>query len=295
MPLYRAFGLTIDSSLPLAGLAQGDAAPDIVVTHGRAEPGQAFADKDIVRGDAQTLVVDLEGIRYRIEEGRRIAILAPPDCANDVVAGWLTGIAFGVVLVQRGLLPLHANAVRLASGGVAAFVGPSGAGKSTLAAQLADTGLDLLTDDLLGIEWSDTGPLARRGISRIKLWSETLDFLGRDPADLERVVTRADKYMLSLAPGEEGPFPLERLYLLDPCDEDEDPAIEPVSGAEAARLVIDNCYALRAARLWHGGDDWLLQRSLDLVGRCEVYRFARPWTLERAEESLALLLDHLER
>ena len=60
----------------------------------------------------------------------------------------------GAALHQRGILPLHANAVEIDHRAVA-FMGASGAGKSTLAAWFHDQGYPILADDVCVIRADD--------------------------------------------------------------------------------------------------------------------------------------------
>src|SRR5258708_9269606 len=98
----------------------------------------------------------------------------------------------GAIFHQRGLLPLHANAIEV-GGQAVAFVGPSGAGKSTLAAYFRDRGYRVLCDDVCVVSFgSDGEPLAWPGIPRIKLSGRALAALVRRVCDLERVFDCAD-------------------------------------------------------------------------------------------------------
>lgn len=290
MTLVRLFGLNFDSDQPLPGpVAAGGA--DVVIRSAPSE--ETYAEFDTSLDEERRIDIQHDGIRYLVSNGVRIDIDYPATADPARVAGWLSGVGLGAVLVQRGRLPLHANAIALPSGsGVAAFVGESGAGKSTLATQLARAGHDLFCDDLLGVRFDEDCPMVDRGIPRIKLWRDTLAHFGIDEAGLDRVVRDADKFQLPLDDAQRMPesLPLERVYLLEKGDE---PAIERVTGAEAGRLVIDNSYRWRVATLWHGGEQWAFDRCLDIARSANVYRFVRPWALDRADESLALLEAHL--
>ena len=67
---------------------------------------------------------------------------------------FLLGSAMGALLHQRGLLPLHTNAVEV-GGRAFAFMGKSGAGKSTLAAWFHDRGFRIVADDVCVVGFDD--------------------------------------------------------------------------------------------------------------------------------------------
>ena len=79
-----------------------------------------------------------------------------------------------MILHQRSLLPLHANAM-VVEGRAIGFMGHPGAGKSTLAAWFHDRGFDVLADDVCVVTPGPDGrPLAHPGIPRLRLWREAL-------------------------------------------------------------------------------------------------------------------------
>ena len=294
MPTYRVFGLTLESQIAIPALAAGDGPADATVTHAPAPPGVVHGDWENVLREDRSFDIQLDGIRYLVSGGDRIEISSPVDIDPGLVTGWLTGLVLGTLLVQRGRLALHANAVVLPSGdGLAAFVGPSGAGKSTLAAMLDRRGHDMFCDDLLSIDPTGTVPMVDRGVPRVKLWRETLDHLAVDPGGLDPVVARADKFQMPLGVAANAPtrLPLARIYLLDQTEGEA--RIDRLRGAEAGALVVDNAYRWVAAKMWHGGEAWGFARCLDLARHCEVYRFARPFDFARADSALDLLEAHL--
>ena len=91
-----------------------------------------------------------------MRDGNQIVIDAAPDATDRNVRLFLLGSALGALLHQRGLLPLHANAIDL-GGGAVAFSGHSGAGKSTIAAWFHDRGHRILADDVCVVGFDQSG------------------------------------------------------------------------------------------------------------------------------------------
>ncbi|WFR62136.1 hypothetical protein P9222_28415 [Paenibacillus amylolyticus] len=87
-----------------------------------------------------------------MEQGKRIVVSPIPGADEKKVRLFILGTCMAVIMMQRGILPLHGSAVVI-DGWAYAFVGYSGAGKSTLSAALASRGYPLLTDDVVALTW----------------------------------------------------------------------------------------------------------------------------------------------
>jgi hypothetical protein len=241
---YSVFGLVIASDIELAELepAAAGAEPDALVRRGavaapEAGPGYSAA------GDATLLTVPRVA-RYLISGGREIVVDPDPGASERNVRLFLLGSAFGALLHQRGLLPLHANAIEI-EGRAFAFCGHSGAGKSTMAAWFHDRGHRILADDVCVIGFDEGGrALAYPGIPRLRLWREALEASGREADAFARSFDDVDKYDVPTereAPLR--PLPLGAVYLLRKAEEDAAPAeVKRLAGVDAVETLVSNTY-----------------------------------------------------
>jgi hypothetical protein len=203
------------------------------------------------------------------------------------------------LLHQRGYLPIHANAVRLQSGGAAAFAGPSGAGKSTMAALLEVAGFRVLCDDLCAIKFDDSKrPLLFAGIPRLKLWADTLGLLGRDQAAYERVASDLIKFHVPLGCADEQgslePIPLERVYLLERRTKDDEALVSPLRAAAAAGAILGNTFRWNIGQAIRGPESRSqFDQCLDVARHARVYRLARRWGSEHLFEDGAIIAANL--
>lgn len=243
---YRAFGLLIASELALPELASmrddSGAAPDVTIRLEAPGDPAGVAWPPRLRPDARGATLAVAGAaRYRIEDGCRIGIAPYPAAPERDVRLYLLGSAFGVLCHQRGVLPLHGNAV-IVDGRAMAFCGHSGIGKSTLAAHFAARGYALLCDDVCVVSFDAAGrPLAWPGLPRLKLWRDAAENFGHDPGTLERAIQDKDKYHVpNAAVTAPGPFPLARVYLLS--DATESIAISPVAGVSSIQAIMAQTY-----------------------------------------------------
>ncbi|MCX5944363.1 MAG: hypothetical protein NTZ53_03445 [Cyanobacteria bacterium] len=160
------------------------------------------------------LRLNVEGIgQFRVWGGHTIAwSRCHPQVGDQDLRTFLLSSAVGALLIQRGLLVLHGNAL-VKDGKAIVCLGHSGAGKSTLAYALMRQGWQLLADDLVAIT-SDGRVLP--GIPRIKLWEDAAVAFGLVPSQLQPVRQGLRKYLISgsaidLAPQ---PVPLQSIYFI---------------------------------------------------------------------------------
>jgi hypothetical protein len=170
----------------------------------------------MARGD---LRLSVEGIgRFRITDGERIGWeRADAGVSDQDIRTFLLGSAVGALLIQRGMLVLHGNALEK-DGQAIVCLGHSGAGKSTLAYALMQQGWRLLADDLVAV--TPEG-MVLPGIPRIKLWHDAAKAFGLDPAALPPIREGMNKYLLmgealQRAPQAAGPqaAALQAVYLI---------------------------------------------------------------------------------
>lgn len=188
----------------------------------------------------------IEGVgSFRVREGCEIIVDAPPGVPERNIRLFLLGSAMGLLLHQRGLLPIHANAVDV-GGRAIAVAGVSGAGKSTLAAWFHDRGHRLIGDDVCVVAPDKEGRMiAFPGVPRLRLWGEAIEATGRERAGLERAYLDDDepydKWEVPVAAADivaDG-LPLAAIFVLE---DGEEIRITRATGATAAELIFAHTY-----------------------------------------------------
>lgn len=246
---YQAFGLCWHSpQLPLPELPAGGKGPRVELTTGDPQHWPPLPagrhDTPFVQMAPGELQLTVEGIgRFRVSGGDRISWWREhADVSDQDIRTFLLGSAVGALLIQRGLLVLHGNALEK-HGEAIVCLGHSGAGKSTLAYALLQQGWRLLADDLVAI--SPDG-LVLPGIPRIKLWDDAARAFGLDPDQLPPVRQGMHKVLLmgeGLQRASE-PIPLRALYLLHQRrradSEAEERRITRISSQKTAALRLRN-------------------------------------------------------
>ncbi|MES2336606.1 MAG: hypothetical protein V4537_00755 [Pseudomonadota bacterium] len=298
MTLYSCFDFRFASEIPLGELTPAsadDARPIVKIRYGRLP--ETLPGEDPVRGlqlDGERVLLRVRQVaRFMMIGGREIVVDPEPGASDRTIRLFLLGSALGVLAYQRGLLPLHANAVVI-DGAAHAFSGESGAGKSTLAAHFAASGHPVLCDDVCAVSFDDEGrPFAWPGLPRLKLWQDAADQFGHDTATLDRAIDGYEKFHVPLrAAGHAGPVPFARLYLLDRAEPGAGSRIDRLRGGEAMRMVMENSYRPGyVARMGLGAAHF--RQCSSVVRHAAVFEARRGWGYDVFAQEAARLEAHV--
>ena len=297
--LYSCFDFRLRSEIGLPELIAADdkdVRPIVDVRIGSVPESLPDGGKMVgglqVERDTALLTV-AQTARYLVREGREIVVDPLPGGSERNVRLFLLGSSLGLLCHQRGLLPLHANAI-VAGGAACAFAGRSGAGKSTLAAYFARAGYPVLCDDVCVINLDATdAPFAWPGLPRLKLWGDASAAFGHDAKTLERVIESMDKYHVPLStPPAAKPIPFRRLYLLERTQAAEDRGIVRLRGREAMEAIMAQTYRGLYLHPLGLSARHFLQCSA-LASRIEVYAATRSWGYDVFEREAERLARHL--
>lgn len=283
---YRLFGLVVDSDLPLEELhkADGEFPPDVRIVRGREGP---IDDAPGIRAAGASLVFAVPDLaRFTVTAGAHILVDAAPDASARNIRLFLSGSAFAILLHQRGLLPLHSNAVEI-DGHAVAFCGASGAGKSTMAAWFHDRGHRILADDVCVIGLADGVAMAQPGVPRLRLWRDALATGGRDAADYRRSFDDIDKYDVPVRCAATAALPLGAVYRLERGDA----AIARLSGVAAVEALIANTYRGEYLRLT-GGAQRHFADCVAIARGVPLFAAARAWGFDGFDAEAERLEAH---
>ena len=214
---YRAYGLVVESALPLPELGVDQASPDqadLRIGFGRigCRPDPDESGCGIWVRDDQACYCNFDVGAFLVSSGTEILVEPEAGVAPEALRLSLLGPALALALHQRGLFLLHASAVSV-NGEAVAFLGMHGFGKSTTAALLNARGHPLVSDDLLAVSVEDQ--TVHPGFPQLKLWPDALQTLGLPPHELPQVHPDVPKRALRLSEGFAAqPIRLRRLYVL---------------------------------------------------------------------------------
>jgi len=303
---YSVYGLRVRSALLIPELPHEDEMPfDVDISFGLC-PASFRPDehsRNWAEFDSGQCLIKAPGIaRFLVEDGQSITIDRRE--ARDRIEGngvppadlrlYLLGSAFGAIIHQRGLVPLHVGAVQ-SNSAVWAFTGESGAGKSTLVGCLSQRfNYPMLTDDVAVVTMSGDEAILHPGPRKLKLWKEAVDYLGFENHRMDQDLSGTEKYQVYL--NEERSISAQKMVCLIELERLEchaPPSLQRLSGAEALRVLIGALYrpafAQRIRKPQH-----IMKDMVTIANRIRVYRFSRSWDLRSLEtgcESIVSLID----
>lgn len=282
--LYSCFDFRLRSDIPLGELIPADDSSDvrpiIEIRLGSVPetlPGAAPPQAGLQARGEDALLAVADVARFLVRGGAEIVVDAAPGASERNVRLFLLGSALGMLCHQRGLLPLHANAI-VADGGAVAFAGHSGAGKSTLAAHFERAGYDVLCDDVCVVSFTAEGaPVAWPGLPRLKLWGEAAKAFGHDSTTLDIAIEGMDKYHVPMTRRLAAqPIPFRRLYVLSRAEGGGEGATVPLKGRAAMEAVMAQTY--RGFYLAPMGlAERHFRQCVALSAHAEVYAASRAW------------------
>ena len=281
------------SQLEIPPLAQGSGSGDLEVTVELGDVGTQLAGAAVFDRFCQVApaayLLDIPGVaRFLVEDGRRVRVQLADAAPMPDVCTYLLGSVFGALCHQNGLLPLHASSIER-GGKVTAFLGESGAGKSTLAACLQARGYRIFSDDICLLEDGTSGPQVIPVAGWIKLWRRSLDHLGEQPDERNRVFAEEDKYRVYLDPVSLERPKLLNIVLLERAVEPRAvPRLQPLSSVETIGAMMRMTYLAYVVELNHD-EARLFQRCAQIVSEAKGFRLIAPWGLDHMNAVLDLL------
>lgn len=229
---------------------------------------------------------------YEIRGGHTITLELYENAKFGLVTLYLLGSAFGALLFQRGIVPIHGSAIAI-HGGCAIFTGDSGAGKSTISSTLRGARYKVLTDDVAAVIMDENGIIVHSGYPQHKLWKDSLEYLSKETIGLEPIADRCDKYYVSFREDFQAePLPLIGLFELLPAVV-EDTTIERINHLECLNLLVKNTYRLQFVE-GLPRHKTLFQQWGMIMKSTPMYRITRPYNKFTVEDQIALVLEALK-
>lgn len=194
-------------------------------------------------------------------DGTRVLWRRMAGVSDEVLFTYLLNQVLTECLVMRGVEPLHATGI-VVEGAAIAFLGDSGYGKSTLAAALMGMGYRLLSDDVLVLEFTDSGVLAYPSLARLKLLPDSADAVFAQRRSLP-MNSFTNKMILPLGESEHSarPVPLRAIFVIPSASGAEKISLRRANGRRALLALIRSPFSL----LHH--DRQRLERQLRFASR----------------------------
>jgi hypothetical protein len=279
-----AYGLIIQSDLPLLQPVLETAEPDVVVRLGSL--AQAVTEPSL--GNSILIGLPL-GVKLLIRNGREVVVDAPPATDTAILRAYVLGSAMAFVLRQRGLLVLHASCVAYGDRAIA-FLGGSGWGKSTLASAFHQQGYRLITDDVMAIRLDTPIPEVIPSFPEVKLLPDAMAAVATGPDEMPLLQSLSHKQIQRLETRFAlGPVPLKHLFVLRAGEFNQ---IQPLLCSKAFPELIQHSRATKALqdkkiRVQH------FHQCSRLATEVPMAYLQRPRSLEQLPQLISFIEAHL--
>ncbi|MBN1143545.1 MAG: hypothetical protein JXA72_03955 [Bacteroidales bacterium] len=237
---YRAYGLHIASQIRVTGFEPALAdEPDVVIRVGEVPENleNAINQTRFYQSNAHEFLLTTAKVgNLYIANGKEIVVQSAVNPSDNNLSAYIVGMAFGAIMHQRRLLPLHASTV-IYKDKCLMFAGRSGAGKSTIAAALISAGAKLVADDVSVVEFTSEKPAIRPAFPTLKIWADSLQHVGIEATGLTPVQNEELKYYLPIVNYSNQPAAIHQVFILLPQNK---------PGIEIKRLTgVDKFQALK--------------------------------------------------
>jgi hypothetical protein len=292
---YTAYGLGLQSAVPLPELMAGATAADVVIRCGKVavSPPEPNGPDGYVRGTVEAVFLFQREVGTFLVRGGHEIIVDPASRVEErALRRFILGPALSVLLHQKGLLVFHASVIAFASGAVA-FAARKGGGKSTMAAALHVRGHGMVADDIMALDAVGDCLMVRPGFPQVKLWPDAVEAIGEDPASLPRLGPDLEKRVRPVSQGfAVHPLPLRCVFV---CSVGQELEIVPLRSAEALLSVMPHWYGalFRGALLPILGLETHFRQCAHLVENIPVYHLQRPHSLAALPDVTRIVEEYL--
>ena len=195
---YKIYGISLESELQLPSLVSSKGAEaEVCIKYGKLPSHlPSIREKGLYfESSPNDFLFKFQHIaKYRIQNGTRIEIEIFDDSRLELVKMILLGTVMGILLHQRGIVPIHGSAIHTTNGAYI-FSGPSTIGKSSLLAWFIKLGFNAIADDIAAIKPVNK-PILYHGIPQLKLWIDVLDYCNLEKET--KIRPELEKYRLSI-------------------------------------------------------------------------------------------------
>jgi hypothetical protein len=297
---YAFFGMALRTPLSL------DALP--LLTERAETDGEAVLDIGEVPASLQDIVwaspfvqvaadgaalIEIGAVgRFHLVGGHEIRFAPSPEAIPAAIESILLSIVAGVILHQRGVLPLHASCVDW-RGTVVAIAGPCGRGKSTLAAALLRHGATLIAEDITPVRFHGDTPHVAQGAMGLRLWPDAVAAAGGEWGAWTPVRPGHAKRVCLARAIAEPPRRLDGILRLEVENGSEKPGLRRLRGSLSAIPMQDLIYRLTLGRKL-GRRESLYRDLMRLAGRIPVQELRRSIDFDQLDSTVALAVDALQ-
>lgn len=295
---YQAFGLILHSEIEIPELApSSEQKTDVTVKIAALSAelyGGANKENHFSAGHNYFYLQIKNVARFLIAEGSQITIAPLAGVKKEQIRLYLLGTSMGVVLHQRGILPLHGSGIATENG-CALFLGESGVGKSTLVAALSRYGYLIVTDDICALTFRDTDKEieVHPSYPQVKLCPNIIEYLKIPPATLTEISPGLNKFGVCVANNfQKTSMRLSKIFIL--CQHDNPGVIiEQLKGMQKFAAVANHLYRGTFMEQPHLTEQKFKHCAQLCKTMPSIFRVLRPENTFSLKHVMKLIIKHL--
>ena len=296
--LYKIFGFNIISDFKLEGLMPGDDTPEVEIIRGQVELAKAVEEANISLTVTQSkkFHIKVANIAECLVSNGTKAIIMPLEGANEIsIKLAILGVVMNIILLQRGFLAIHGNAV-IINGKCVLITGASGSGKSTLTYALRQKGYPFISDDISAVFIKEDGSCwVEAGSPLQKLWKDSAELNGIDIKHLSQVLDETEKYYLPVDDGfQNNSAELSCIIEMDTDDIENVVMKEELKHFSRLAIFLRQTYRPYYLRLLGLSNDHFNKCSY-LAKRIPAYQLTRPNNGFTADSQADLIINEINR
>ena len=235
--------------------------------------------------------MDVSGVAwFYVSGGNYISIIPYPGANRTTVELYLNGSAYGAVLHQRKIMPLHGSCFRYKGRGVM-ICGDTGAGKSSLTAAFCLDGAEFLTDDVTPLLFKNRRSYIWALSDRIKLWKDTLKQLEREEEGLHHIGPVREKFYFPMESKTGGILRLKQIYIIG-VRNIKGVEFEELSGSSKFTALRNEIYRYEYLQGMPENEPVYFRNLLDICNSVKIFRVLRPEDI-RIIDLMKLMENHI--
>ncbi len=240
-------------------------------------------------------VFHVVGFDFEVTNGNKICVFNGSDSySKELLRTFTLGTAFGMVLMQKGFLPIHGATIEK-DGKATVIVGNSGAGKSAIMEAFIRKGYKYIADDVSVAVKKDDRVYILPAYYQRKLSLDVAELLNIDTSPYIKVnEDNRDKLLIrSLDDWHGEALPLHNIVEIYPATRKDgeyfDPIINEIDEKQALMLVIRNLYRLKFYQNNSNFPPQKMKQLLELVKNTKFYQLIRPMNGSTVDECMELI------
>ena len=286
--IYKVFGLIVESEFAFSELEQSSGNADVFI-----RTDEIPAEKKSALPSNNHFYLQVSDVAdYLVLNGSEIIVEKKTGTDERVVRLHLLGTVFGILIHQRGFLPVHGSAVT--SGSFAIILsGEPGSGKSTLANGFLKNGYSILADDVSVVSLENGHAIVHPAYPQMKLWKNTAEFFGMVANPLNKIHQDTDKYSFHVGSQYYNkPLALRFVFILEK-NSGSSPVFTLLKGVEKFDALMKNIYRLNFINNMN-----IQEPSFKMLGSVavltEVFSVKRPDDLNQLDDIVKHIISITE-